>query len=352
MKTLVWSLVVLVVVLGALNATAAGDLTWQELVRRPELWPAQCTSKVTIPFDGGVSIKAGQKLKVLKVLPNAVQVTTLDDKVTFEAEPDETDMLAVARDAYAKLTPKQQALTYATIAQRKGLWPERVTATRQFSLSPTQTIQAGDVLLLVNCQPAGLTVKSEKFNATFNVVADATDIMVLARKLVEDPQAMPTRAAAEEKQKAIGRIFAETEGKLINSVTGKPDPLDAKAVPKYYVFFRGSSTCPITRQFTPTVVKFYNDTKPKHPEFEIIWLMTEKIDDTAKFAKANGFAWRAMEYGSTPAIPTVHQAISGRLPQLIVVDRNGKVLANGTQNQAPVALKQLDALLKQPAEQK
>ena len=80
--------------------------------------------------------------------------------------------------------------------------------------------------------------------------------------------------------------------------------------------------------------------------------MTESQTNTAQFAKANGFSWRAMEYGSTPAVPTVHRVISGQLPQLIVVDRNGKVLANGTQSQAPVALKQLDALLNQPAEQK
>jgi hypothetical protein len=76
--------------------------------------------------------------------------------------------------------------------------------------------------------------------------------------------------------------------------------------------------------------------------------MTETPEDTGKYAKETGFSWRAMEYKSTPAVPSVHDAISGLLPQLIVVDREGKVLANGTQSQAPVALKQLDALLTQP----
>ena len=55
MKTLALSLVMVVV--GSIHASAAGELTWQELARRPELWPAQCTIKVTIPFDGGVSVK-------------------------------------------------------------------------------------------------------------------------------------------------------------------------------------------------------------------------------------------------------------------------------------------------------
>jgi hypothetical protein len=335
---------------------AAGDLTWQEMAQRPELWPAQCTSKATIPFDGGVTVNAGQKLKVLKVLPNSVQVSTLDDKVTFEAEPDETDALAVARAAYAMLTPKQRALTYAAVVPRKDLWPARVTATRSFNLAPGKIVQAGDALTVVDCQPGGLTVKSEKFNATFNVVADATDIVPLARQLVEDPKAVPTYAAVASTTVAANapsqdRVLGELEGKLVNSVTDKPDPLDPKALPRYLVFMRGSSTCPITRKFAPTLVKYYNDMKPKHPEFEIIWIMTESPEDTGRYAKTMGFSWRAIEYESTGTMPSVSQPITGKLPQLIVMDRNGKVLANGSQNQAPAALARLDALLKQPPTQ-
>jgi hypothetical protein len=203
----------------------------------------------------------------------------------------------------------------------------------------------------------------EEIKTTFHVAPQATDIMAQARQFVEDPQAGPRylvvqkqaedkrlaeQKLVEVKQRAQGKVIVELEGKLFNSVTGKPDPLDAKTLPRYLVFMRGSSTCPITRKFAPTLVKYYNDMKPTHPEFEVIWLMTETPEDTGKYAKATGFSWRAMEYNSTPAVPSVHDAISGLLPQLIVVDRDGKVLANGTQSQAPVALKQLDALLTQP----
>lgn len=350
MKT---SLLVILTTISLSAAAMAGDLTWQEMAQRTELWPALCASKATIPFEGGVTIKPGQKLKVLKVLPNAVQVSTLDDKTTFEAEPDETDVLAVAREAYAKLTPKQQALTYAVVTQHKDLWPEHVTATRSFNPGPGKMIQVGDTLLLIDCQPAGMTVKSEKNNASFNVVPDATDIMTLSRKLVEDPRALP-RFAAEQKPTvaamaaAQDRVIGELDGKLVNSVTGKPDPFDAKGLPRYLVFMRGSSTCPITHKFAPQLVKFYNKMKPTHPEFEIIWIMTESPADTSKYAKETGFSWRAVEYDDTGAMPTVNHLITGSLPQLIVMDRNGRVLANGSQDEATTALAKLDALLKQP----
>jgi hypothetical protein len=48
-------------------------------------------------------------------------------------------------------------------------------------------------------------------------------------------------------------------------------------------------------------------------------------------------------------MPSVNPYIDGRIPQLIVMDRDGRVLANGIQSTAPAALQQLDALLKQPA---
>jgi hypothetical protein len=60
-----------------------------------------------------------------------------------------------------------------------------------------------------------------------------------------------------------------------------------------------------------------------------------------------GFSWRALEYDATPAVPSVNKPIAGKLPQLIVMDRSGRVLANGIQSTAPAALKQLDALLTQ-----
>ena len=41
------------------SAAAAQDLSWPELANRPELWPAQCTVKDTIKFEGGVNVPAG-----------------------------------------------------------------------------------------------------------------------------------------------------------------------------------------------------------------------------------------------------------------------------------------------------
>ena len=350
------------------TASAFGqELNWTELARRPELWPAQCTAKAEMKFDGGVVVRAGQTLNVLKVNAAEAQLQTTDGGTTFTAEPAEVDLLAVAKAEYGKLTPKQRALTYETLVQQRDLWPLKLTLNKTIDFPGGKSVRQGEPLILLNAEPGKLLVKAEALNATFIVFPAATDFMRQARKLVEDENAAPRfvtaqkaveqsqRAEAEkvallaERKRVVGPVVAELQPQLVSSVTGKPAPIDEQSLPRYIVFFRGSSTCPITRQFTPTLVKYYQQAKAANADFEIVYVMTENQNDTAKFAQAAGFSWRAIGYNSTPSVPSMSRHISGLLPQLIVMDRNGRVLANGTQNAAPNALKQLDALLKTPS---
>jgi hypothetical protein len=345
--------------LGALHARA---LTWAELAGRPELWPAHCTVKAAIKFEGGATVPAGAKVDVVDFKGGEVNLKTTDNRTYFACEADETDVLDVATTDYNQLTPKQRALTYPAIARQKDLWPYRVAITRSFTLAPGKTLQPGDPVLVKEVQADRVEVVSEKLNARFAVAVAATDLMAQVRKFVEDDQAGPRlvamQKAAEEKwnaeQKVLGekiraqgRVVHELEGKLVNSVSGQSEPLDTNALPRYLVFLRGSTTCPITRNFAPSFIQFYNGAKTKHSDFEVIYLTIDSLPDTAKFAREMGFSWRAVTYEDT-TMPSVNPYIDGRIPQLIVMTRDGKVLANGIQSTAPAALEQLEAMLKQP----
>lgn len=344
------------------GAAEAQELTWAVLASRPELWPAQCTVKVEMDFQGGVSVLPGQKADVVDFKGDQVDLRTTDGRTYFSAAPEESDALDVAQAAYAKLTPKQQQLTYPSIVQQKDLWPYRVTITRGFTLAPGKIVQVGDQVLVKDVQAAKMVVVSEKLNAQFGVVLSATDLMAQARTFVEDDQAGPRLLAMEkeaqdkllaeqkadaEKIEAEGRLPFELEGRLINSVTGQPEPLDANSKSRYFVFLRGSTTCPITRDFTPGFVAYYDSIKAAHPELEVVYLTLDPLADTEKFAEEMRFSWRSVAYERT-TMPSVYPIIDGRIPQLIVMTRDGKVLANGIQSTAPAALQQLKALLNQP----
>jgi hypothetical protein len=330
------------VVLGTcLLATAAGatELSWSELVRRPELWPAQCTLKRAVKFQGGDDVKAGETVDVLDVQPNELVLGVASGHFKFSAKPEETDVVAVANETWAKLTPAQRELTYASLLQRKDLWPYRVVLTVPLPFASNGArLERGDKVVLMNAQGRQLLVLAERIHAMLNVAPQQTDFMAQARKLVEEKQAAP------------GRVIGELEGKLISSTTGAPAPLDASALPRYVVFLRGSNTCPIPRRFMPTLVTFYKEMKPKHPEFEVIYVRADaSVADMKKFAKEMGFSWRAVALESQDGLPVFGQTFGSKLPQLIVMDRSGQVLANGVQGTAPAALQQLRALLEKPS---
>ncbi|MBE2213562.1 MAG: hypothetical protein IAE82_06800, partial [Opitutaceae bacterium] len=312
-------------------------LTYADLIRRPELWPAQCTVKAMMQFQGGTTVKAGQTVKVDGLTAQEVELSTLDNKIQFAAAPDETDVLAVANTEYAALSPAQRELTYATIARRKELWPYRLTIGQTLDLGRGQTVNPGDTAILVKFDRGNPFVIAEKFRTSFTISPQATDLMTQARRFVEAGDAAPSR------------VGTELDGKLISSVTGQPTSIDAASPPRYYVFYRGSSTCSITRGFTPSLVKFYNEQHPKHPVFEIIYIMTEAPADTGRFAREAGFAWLAVDYETTGRMPVMGEPFGSLLPQLVVMDRAGNVLANGVQGTVPAALQTLDALLNQPA---
>ena len=185
----------------------------------------------------------------------------------------------------------------------------------------------------------------------FRILPSATNLMLQARTLVENNQALPTFLAEQQKQAAVqeefneNRLVYDLKGKLINVASNQQQPLDPNATPRYFVFMRGSSTCPITHKFIPDLVRFYNQTMSKHPEFEIVYIEYDTLGDASKFSQQQGFSsWRALAYDNTPSIP--NSVIAGPLPQLFVMDRSGKLLINGIQSDAPKALAQLQDLLK------
>jgi Thioredoxin-like len=322
------------------TAAAAQELTWPQLVQQPELWPTQCTLKRGVEFPSGAGVPAGQTVEVQALHANLIEVGTLDGKSNFDVKPGDTDALAVAAATYATLTPKQRALTYAVISRQKTLWPYHVTLKGTFDLGGGERVRKGDQVVLENIEGGKLLVGLEKSHTNFHVDPADTDLIEQVRQFVESKDGVPSR------------VIEQLQPNLIGSTTGQPAPLNTNSLPRYLVFIRAANYCPVTRKFMPSLVKFYDETKPKHPEFEIIYLSCDGgVADMEKFAKAEGFDWPAVTYERSTYLSLVVPYFGTPIPQLTVMDRDGKVLISGVQSTAPTALQQLAALLDKPAEQ-
>lgn len=316
------------------TAALAQEYTLAEFARRPEFWPAQCTVKRAFKFQRG-GVAAGQKVALADVRGGKLVLTTTDG-LMFNASPEETDAFVLSSTLWKMLSPKQRELTYATLLQRPDLWPYRVTLTQAADLG-NMKIERGESVILKGVEGDQLLVASERANTMFNVQPRDTNLIVNAWKVLGSAQP------------ATGRYTEELKGKLVSATTGSAVTLETE--PRYYAFYRGASWCGPCRQFSPSLVKFYNRVKPAHPEFELILISDDKnLSDMYQYAKEEGFAWPAVPSTQYAKLHIINPLFGNSIPQLVITDRYGKVLIDSNLVGREPALKQLEALLNKPAD--
>jgi hypothetical protein len=318
-------------ILGAsLLATAAfaQELTWPQLVQHPELWPAQCKLTHSFDFRSGAKASAGDIVDVLEIHPKQVTVGTTSGKnFAFDVKPDDTDLLAAARAAYAQLTPKQRALTYATIFQDQTLWPYHLTLKDTLDLGHGRRVNKGDQVVFDGVRGRKLQVEianlAPGYDAvpqvtTFTVDPQETDLMAQARKFVELPNHAPSR------------LVAQLQPYLINAATDEPAPLNADAPPRYFAFVRAANFCPMSQRFLPKLAKFDAEMKLQHPDFKIIYLSCDQNQpDMETFAKKVGFSWPTVPYKQMSYVYILRPHLQSLMPQFTVTDQRGNVLISG-----------------------
>lgn len=321
------------------SAAFAQDLTLAELARRPEFLPTQVTLKQPVKLQGRPALNPGQKLTVVSMRGMNVEVETPDGRSTFDVKAENTDLLAAAQGTWKNLTPEQRALSYSALLQRKDLWTYRVKLTQPMQLS-TGDLKPGESVVLVGTEGNSLLLAHEKGKFLFNAEPRSTDLLESARKLLVDKNAFPARVAED------------LRGKLVDPLSGSAASLAAGATPDYFAFYRGAGWCGPCRQFSPSLVKFYREMKPKHPNFEVIFISGDKTPaEMRAYAKEAGFSWAAVPEQRQPEMQIVNKLFTNLIPQLVVTDRQGTVLIDSARTGTAGALKQLETLLKQPAGQ-
>ncbi len=123
---------------------------------------------------------------------------------------------------------------------------------------------------------------------------------------------------------------------------GEPHAFDAAKLAgvQYWAFYYSASWCPPCRAFTPDLVSFYNDFKPAHPNFELIFVNDDRSDgDMVNYMKGDAMPWPAVWFADieNPDL-NARQYHGPGIPCLVLVDSSGNVLSdsfNGGQYLGP-----------------
>ncbi len=95
---------------------------------------------------------------------------------------------------------------------------------------------------------------------------------------------------------------------------------------KYIAVYQSAHWCPPCRKFTPKLVKFYNQQKPKHPNFEIVFVSCDREEDAMEeYMEVMDMPWPAIEYDRRKS-NQVDKSCGNGIPCLMILDREGNVI--------------------------
>jgi thiol-disulfide isomerase/thioredoxin len=126
-------------------------------------------------------------------------------------------------------------------------------------------------------------------------------------------------------------ISAELSGKLV-ALRGKSAlPCAAPDLPqaKYIALYFSAGWCGPCHQFTPELVKFYNEMKPKYPGFEVVF-MSRDLGQNAmeKYMAEMAMPWPALRYGAVKSDHALTKYAGRGIPDLVLLNQKGEVLSD------------------------
>lgn len=333
------SLVLALACLATASAQAAPPetLSLQDLVQRPDRWPAAVKLRRDFNFSGGGGARTGQAVHVVEF--NGAQVLVdAGNELVFEVAPGDCDLLEAANTAWAALTPVQRAVDPEKLLQDASLWPERTTSLAGFQLEDGTILQPGGEYELISLDREGVKIYSGAHRTTLMTELAQTDVIARARqKALIEPDKRPSRVAA-----ALKTTLVDAEGKPVAS-----QAIDEARV---YVLYFGASWCGPCRKFSPGLVRFASDAAKTHPRLVTVLLSNDEDDaDMRSYMKEEKMPWPAMPLAALRQTPLFLSQSVGYIPNLVVLDRHGKVLASSSENGQYVgperALKALEKVL-------
>ena len=151
---------------------------------------------------------------------------------------------------------------------------------------------------------------------------------------------------------ASNAIAPMVKGDLVKSSNGTLTSANDQEFEKKKLiglYFAGK-WCPSCRKFTPQLVDYYNRIAATHPEFEIVFVSSDRSASAMEaYMRDSKMPWPAVKYEKIAEKEALKRYAGSGIPCLVIVDAGGKVLsdssAGGNYRGPSKVLQDLDQLL-------
>ncbi len=104
---------------------------------------------------------------------------------------------------------------------------------------------------------------------------------------------------------------------------------------KLIAFYFSAHWCAPCRRFTPQLVEYYNRVAPEHPEFEIVFVSSDRSRfNWETYIRDTRMPWLSITYDQVAAVPGLKKAAGDSIPSLILVDDTGRLLATSYEGES------------------
>jgi nucleoredoxin len=144
-------------------------------------------------------------------------------------------------------------------------------------------------------------------------------------------QAQAHAHAATSSVASPNAIYQLLKGDLVSQREGTLTAFEDQALgaKKLYALYFSAHWCGPCRQFTPTLVEYYNRVAPRHPEFELIFVSNDhSLFGMQTYMREMKMPWPAIDYAKIKGKEEILKYAGSGIPCLVILDSSGKVLSH------------------------
>jgi nucleoredoxin len=103
--------------------------------------------------------------------------------------------------------------------------------------------------------------------------------------------------------------------------------------PDYIALYFSAGWCGPCHRFTPRLVDFYRQMKPRHSNFEIVFVSDDRNErDMLGYMRELSMPWPALRFAEIKNMPDIRKYAGPGIPCLVVLDVRGNVVADSYVN--------------------
>lgn len=323
MKAIRLSLAILLsfLVSASLRGSAPDSLSLEDLRGHPERWPEKLKLPNETKWEKGIKIEKGRVMNFVELRGDSM-VLESGTEVRLVVPVAGSELVAEANRLWAKLTPEQRAIDAASLGADPSLWPEKVKVLEQLDVSNEWgRIEPGSEFKLLAVDPDGVTLGRDDL-PQHPVIVDARETDVIARA---------RGRALQKPEQRSSRLAAALQGKLVDA-QGRSEPSERLADTQLFAVYFGAGWCGPCRQFSPGFVSALAPLLERNPRLAVVYLSNDKTPAAMQsYMQKVQMPWPGVRLQAWSRDPALMSYARGMVPQLVILDRHGKILADSFQ---------------------